>query len=405
MSTSATQRSAQQARLAVVPALRQVCSELHDWLQARDFSGHEPGDLGHSPLLDFPLIRHTILGTMIDRTSHRWGGTRLRHWMSVPRVKTPASVASVLSASCDLYPFDPTILGEIRALRKDLVRLASPGEQELCWGAVSHVHSGSDGKLHTFAPDAVTSCLCGLALLNAAGRLREGAASLVEQAGSVARFLLTRLNRTVDRPDEICFSSTPESSTQVFYVSAMVGGFIARLWQWNRNDEYLELAQRAMNFIRNHQLATGAWYYGMSASQHRILAKEHSKTLCALREYRQCTNDSSFDECLERGHEAYKRCFFETDGTPKYSFDRTYPIDISACAQAISHFCSFALDDLDAVDRALQVFDWTCRNMRNPDGTFLFRRHSVRVQRTPYVAWGQARVFYALARLRSTLAN
>ncbi len=404
MSTPTLQKPSQPSATAVVPAVKQVCSGLHKWLQERDYSGHEPNDITHSPLLDFSIVRETPVGKGLELAGQWLSGTRTRYWLSVPRVKTPGSVALALSACCDLYPFDPTIRPEIRALRKELLRLVSPNENELCWGEVSHVYSGRGAAPHTFKPNAFTSYLCGTALLNVAEKIRDEAPSALEQASSVARFFITRLNRTVDEPGELCFSSTPENSTRVFHGSALVGSFLARLWLWTRNDEHLELAQRTMNFVRNQQLATGAWYYGMSPSQHRIYALHHSHTLCAIREYRQCSGDDSFDECIERGHEAYKRCFFETDGTPKYSYDRTYPVDIACCAQAISHFCAFAQDDLDALDRAVQVFEWTKSHMRNLDGSFAFRRYGEFVQRTPYISWGQSRMFRALTRLRTALA-
>jgi hypothetical protein len=39
------------------------------------------------------------------------------------------------------------------------------------------------------------------------------------------------------------------------------------------------------------------------------------------------------------------------------------------------------------------------KNMRSPDGSFFYQRHRLATNRTPYMRWGQAWMFRALARL------
>ena len=60
--------------------------------------------------------------------------------------------------------------------------------------------------------------------------------------------------------------------------------------------------------------------------------------LDAISMYQKLTGDDRFNSNLEKGFEYYISNFFETDGTPKYYHNKTYPIDIHCPAQCIVHF-------------------------------------------------------------------
>ena len=100
------------------------------------------------------------------------------------------------------------------------------------------------------------------------------------------------------------------------------------------------------------------------------------------------------------GHRYYQAAFFTEDGAPRYYHNRTFPIDIHACSQAILHFTAFSAIDPAALERAWKTFHWTLRNMAAPDGSFYYERHRLWTNRTPYMRWGQAWMLRALARLQ-----
>jgi hypothetical protein len=99
------------------------------------------------------------------------------------------------------------------------------------------------------------------------------------------------------------------------------------------------------------------------------------------------------------GHRYYKATFFTDDGAPKYFHDRTFPIDIHACSQAILHFIAFSSIDPQAQELAQKTFHWTMRNMAAPDGAFYYQRHRLWTNRALYMRWGQAWMLHALAKL------
>ena len=138
----------------------------------------------------------------------------------------------------------------------------------------------------------------------------------------------------------------------------------------------------------------------MAASQSWIDSFHTGYNLCALREYETSTGDRSFHDVAARGYEFYQQYFFRGDGAPRYLHNRTYPIDIHSCSQAILTFCTFAEEDPTALYRAQTVARWTAEHLRNNDGSFGYQIHRGWTDRTPYLRWSQAWMLKALAALR-----
>jgi hypothetical protein len=160
-----------------------------------------------------------------------------------------------------------------------------------------------------------------------------------------------------------------------------------------------------MRYLAAQQRNDGSWTYGANRVQNWIDSFHSGYNLCALLEYSRVSGDASFDPYIARGYEFYKRSFFCKDGAPKYFHDRAFPIDIHSCAQAILTFCAFRERDPEALSLARRTADWTIQNMRSLDGSFFYQRHRLRTDRTPYMRWGQAWMFRALARLEAVLVS
>ncbi len=385
-----------------VPSVRITCEELAQWLRDHYYQGWEPYDLRASEHFQSAFYKKGLPAKLIEYFGEH-SGAGVRKFLKVPLSYTPTTLALSLAACAELYPFDPTVLSTIIVLRGELLRLRHPSEKEFCWGDQYDERFERNLNAPVFWPDCYVSYLAGSAMMTLAEKVRDDSA--IKVAESVGRYFITRLNRSVDEAEELCFSSSPDDQDRIYHKTALVGSFLARLWQWNRNDEYLELAQRCMKFLRNAQLATGMWYYGMDKGQRGINAVQTSYNAIALRDYAYYSGDNSFEDTLFNANEAYKRVFFETDGKPKMFVHRLYPVDIRACSQAIEHFAVMIRDDVDAPDHALGILQWTLKHMRNPDNSFAYRKYALSVQHMAFVAWGQAHMFHAMARLRTAFAQ
>jgi hypothetical protein len=378
--------------------LDEALDKLRTWVETRDYSGWEPYDVLNSPLLRQVTTSDAVAPIMIQ-SAKRFGQTWMRNLLRVPASKNPKALGLFLASYCDLIRCGFDCQREIRYIVSELKRLRSANETDYCWGYDWNYVSFRGNVMPAFYANSIATVFCGGALLDTADAFND--TECEQMADSVARFLLTRLNRSVDTQDHLCFSYTPLDRTLIYNNSALIGAFLARVGARRGYQEFLDLAKRAMQYLADEQRADGAWYYG-ARRRHRWVDGFHTGyNLCALRAYRRYSQDGSFDGAISRGYDFYKRACFTTDGVPKYYATRLYPIDIHSCSQAVLTFCEFAAEDSTALDRALAVARWTCANMRSPDGVFCYQRKRFTTDRTPYMRWGQAWMMRALTRLRA----
>lgn len=380
-----------------LPEIWRVLKDLASWMKARDYAGYEPYDLLNSPLLAGRWARRFPCNTVLIQLGKRFGGLRLRQLLRIPPSKNPKALALILSGYCDWARCGEDTEAEARYLKRELLRLRSPGEPCYCWGYDWDFVALRGTSLPAFRPNAIASYFAGTALLDMHDTFGDPEARRI--AESVGEFVVTRLNRSVDTPSQLCFSYTPSDRTRIYNSSALVGAFLARLTAASGNASYLQLARQAMQYLADAQQPDGSWPYGEKWYQKWADSFHTGYNLVALLTYRLATEDRSFDTVLLRGYEDYRRSFFLSDGTPKYFHNSLYPIDIHSCAQAILTFCAFSREDTEARGLAIRTWHWTFHNMRNSDGSFFFQRRRWRADRTPYMRWGQAWTFRALAAL------
>lgn len=371
---------------------------LRTWMESRHFEGYEPFDLLNSPYLRGRWARQLPLAVLLIQLGKRFAGQRFRQLLKVPRGRNPKTLGLCLSAYCDLARSGYDVSAKAAWLKSELIRLRSPHESYFCWGYDWDYLSLRGSRLAAFSPNCIASYFCGTAMLEMSEVF--GDREALEIAESTAAFMASRLNRSFESADAICFSYTPNDKTLIYNSSALAGLFLARAGKLSGNRAYVSLARKAMVFLVRGQLESGGWYYGQRRRQRWIDSFHTSYNVCALLDYQQTTADRTFEQAMLAGHHYYQATFFRSDGAPRYHHNRTFPIDIHACSQAILHFIAFSSIDPTALESAWKTFHWTTRNMAAPDGSFYYERHRLWTNRTPYMRWGQAWMLRALARLQ-----
>jgi hypothetical protein len=384
--------------LAESSELIQAIQALRTWIESRQYAGYEPFDLLNSPYLSGSWTRKAIPAVLLIQAGKRFAGLRIRRLLKVPPSRNPKALGLCLAAYCDLARSGCDVSAEATLLKRELIGLRSPGEPEHSWGYDWDYLSLRGTRLPAFSPNCVATYFCATAMLEMSEVFGDQEAR--EIAESAARFMVSRLNRSYESAEQVCFSYTPRDRTLIYNSSALVGVFVARAGRLLNNEAYLSLARKAMVFLVRGQLETGGWYYGQLRRQRWIDSFHTSYNVCALLDYQRISGDVSFEPALLRGHHYYQNTFFTEEGAPKYFHNRTFPIDIHACSQAIVHFAAFSSMDPNARQAAWNVFQWTMRNMAAADGSFYYQGHLLWTNRTPYMRWGQAWMLYALAKLR-----
>jgi len=381
----------------------QALQRLRAWIEERDYSGFEPYDLLNSPYLQSKVLRSKWIAPWFIQAGRRFGGSSLRRWLKIPRSKNPKALALCMSAYCDLLGLGISCEQQLHRLKDELLDLRSPGEGLFCWGYDWDFVSFRGTRLPKFSPNSIATCFVANALLDVADVL--GDTDALATAQSAGEFIITRLNRAVDSPHEVCFSYTPNDATRIYNSSALAGALLARLSTTRDWPKGSEVAQCSMRYIAGQQSSNGSWTYGASPVQNWIDGFHTGYNLCALSSYQRYTGDPSFEANLERGYWFYKQNLIREDGAAKHLDRRVYPIDIHACSQAILTFCEFQERDPQALSWAQNTAHWALQNMRSKDGSFFYQRHRTWADRTPYMRWGQAWMLMALARLSKVLSR
>jgi hypothetical protein len=382
-------------------AINAAVVAVQSWIEKRDYAGHEPYDILNSPLFGTWVFGLRPLSWSLLRIGRR-GGMPLRRVLRVPTSKNPKALGLMLAGYCDRLRLGEDCWPQMNYLKSELQRLRSTREEHFSWGYDWNFVALRGTVLPAFQPNAIATIFCGNALLDMAQTGGSGAREMAESAG---RFIVARLNRSVDTASELCFSYTPWDRTRIYNSSALAGAFLTRLGVHGHNSEYVEIAKRCMRYLCREQRPDGSWFYGAGRLQRWIDSFHTAYNLEAILAYRQLTGDRSMDNAIERGYEFYVQHFFDRLGAPKYFHDRLYPIDIHCCSQSILTLCSFVTEDAKAQDRALRMADWTLTNMTSSEGCFYYQKHRLWQDRTPYMRWGQAWMFRALARLQNTLGG
>jgi hypothetical protein len=180
---------------------------------------------------------------------------------------------------------------------------------------------------------------------------------------------------------------------------------LASTWKYTREPELLEVAREAMRYSCSRQREDGSWWYGEEPKYHWIDNFHTGYNLDSLRRYLDSTGEDRFCAHLQRGLRYFKNVFFESDGRPRYYHTKTYPIDIQCASQAIDTLASCSDDDPTCLKTSVSVANWTIDNMQDRTGYFYYRKYPMLTAKTPYIHWGQATMFKALANLSSRLAS
>jgi uncharacterized protein YyaL (SSP411 family) len=204
--------------------------------------------------------------------------------------------------------------------------------------------------------------------------------------------------------ETVCISYVPGLDSRVHNANTLGASLLARTYSHTGDQIFRNLALKALSYTSEHQRQDGSWYYGEKENLHWVDNFHTAYVLDCFKHYSDSVGDDRFDSTIRRGYDYWKTTFFLPDGTPRYYSNKTLPIDIQCCSQAIDTLLFFRDIDQESLELAHKVAEWTINHMQDRDGHFYYRRYSSwLVNKTPTLHWGQATMLCALAALYKTL--
>ena len=365
-------------------------ASLRRYLEREDYSGFDPYDALNSPIaraLSFNLKYLRIGWIQLFRRLP----VNLRTLMLVKEGYNPKGLGLFLGGYVKLHLVEghSDYVERIRYLFGLLESNRSSGYSGNCWGYNFDWQSRAF-YVPKYTPTIVNSAFIGHALLDAYESLNNQ--SFLDMAVPIKEFLLNDLHRTKDG-DTFCFSYTPIDKTRVHNANLLGASLLIRLYKVTGEETLRDAALSSLAYSMRYQREDGSWFYAEAEMQRWVDSFHTGFNLEAVRWFRKSGEASEYNEAYQRGVKFYSDNFFLSDGTPKYYYDRTYPIDIHAPAEAITFLSGEGADYSDLTDR---VLTWMLSNMRDPAGFFYFRKGRGIVNKVPYMRWSQAWAFRAL---------
>jgi len=370
------------------------------WVEERGYKAFDPGD-GSMSFLNALTFNQHFLKRLIT------GGVlrvpfNIRPWIGIrPHVSTKG-MGYMAWGYVKRYRATKDTRHSDRAVRclDWLVNHRAPNYSQYCWG--NHFSfSTRGGTIPALAPTIVWSSLIGQAFLDAYEEL--GNDRYLEVASSICEWIMN-LPREKTKTG-VCLSYVDYFQSSIHNSNMLGASLLARVGRLTGQKGAMEIAKEAMLYSCSRQNADGSWFYGEDAKYHWIDNFHTGYNLDCLKRYTESLGDASFHDNLRRGFVYFKNNFFEADGRPKYYHDKTYPIDIQCAAQAIDTLTFFADHDVEALELALKVAQWTIDNMQARDGHFYYRDLGWTKNKTPMLHWGQGTMFKALAHLSMRLST
>jgi polysaccharide biosynthesis protein VpsJ len=376
-------------------------TRLSSWLQENDCRGYDTFD-GLNARFVRPLTFETnFLRTVLQQGVRRFP-VNLRPLLGVPKDYSTKGMGFLARGFMRLHDAtgDQAFADKAEFALQWLIEHQSPGYNGACWGNHFDYQSRSF-YLPKGMPTIVWTSLIGHAFLDGYDHFKKD--QYLQIAVSACGHILRDLNTYPDG-EGTCISYIPGQNSQVHNANTLGASLLARTYSHTRNDSYLTLATKAIQYTAQHQRPDFSWYYGEKANLHWVDNFHTAYVLDCFKYYGESTGDNRFDERMMKGYAYWKNTFFLPDGTPRYYDYKTLPLDIQCSSQAIDTLVFFRDRDPESLPLALKVAQWTIENMQDSSGYFYYRRYSKwLVNKTPTLHWGQATMLCALAGLYKSI--
>jgi len=376
---------------------------LSGWLETHDYEGYDTFDGLNARFVRFLTFEQPMLRIVLQQGVRRFP-LNLRPILGVRPSRSTKGMGFLAAGFIRLHGLtgEAVWAERARAALQWLVANVSPGYAGACWGNHFDYQSRS-GFERKLSPSVVWTSHIGHVFLDAHDHF--GDALYLDTAVSACEHILHDLG--ADEQDEArCINYFPDSNHHVHNANTLGASLLARTYAHTRNQEYRDLARRAMLYTARSQHADGSWDYGAEPNLRWVDNFHTAYVLDCFKHYSESTGDTQFDSAMMRGYEYWKSVFFCNDGAPRYYNNKMRPLDIQCSSQAIDTLVYFNDLDPDNLPLAVRVAQWTIRQMQDRTGYFYYRCYPAGiVNRTPTLHWGQATMFSALAALLSLLVR
>lgn len=347
-------------------------ARIRAWGEARDWRGRDPYDALTSPLAP-ALTLGSPLGRRLLTQAVKRSPLDLRPLLRIP----PAHNAKALALVASGY-------ARLAAAGDESARPAA--ERWLAWLDANRALGGRGWGYHfdvqtrffhysAQTPNAIATSFAAQAFLDGVELL--GDPRWLDPAEEACEFLLEELLRS--GPAGPYFAYLPGHDELVHNANALCCAVL------DRRGARPDVVAEAIATTLAAQRADGSWPYAEGPAGDWV---DNFHTAYILESLARI----GAPEALARGCDYWERALFLADGTPRYSPERTYPLDAHCYASAVDAW--LALGELGRAERVAALL---VERMLDPSGKVHFQQRRLHMSRVPFIRWTAAPSFRALA--------
>jgi len=381
----------------LIDTARNSLSRLNSYCKNHNWVGFDPFDGLNSRVFQAcPFFKNHKLCRLVFLQLNKKSSVNFRPFLNIKKGRNPKAIGLFLSGMVKLYRKEKKkeYMDLIEQFVKWLKEDSSPGYSGNCWGY------NFDWQSRAFflpkgTPTVVNTSFIGRAFLDAYEVL--GNEEYLEIARSACDFILNDLNR-VEENGSICFSYSPLDQYFVHNATVLASSLLSLLYAKTGEKGLRETARKSVQYVINHQQDNGGWFYGESKTAMGVgIDNFHTGfVLESLKIFTESTGDENYVDGLRKGLIFYQDNFFLKHGEPKYYFNKIYPLDIHSAAQAVVTLSQLKKYGAD-MELCKKVLNWMITNMQDKKGYFYYQKRRFCKIKIPYMRWSQAWAFLALS--------
>jgi hypothetical protein len=380
----------------MIDLIQAAIERLDQWISKSGWVGYDPFDGLTAPLARHLTFRVPLLRIALVQTVRRVP-FNLRPLLGITKKRSTKAMGYFSSGYLHLYQLtgQQDYLDKALACLSDLRENYSRGYSGYAWGNAFDFQSRGGG-LAQEVPTVVWTSFIGGSFVDAYELLSDPV--YLDVARSSCEFILRDLGKRQVTDQSLCISYAPHAQVDIHNSNMLGASLLARVYKHTKEPGLLEVAQKAIRYTMDHQLADGSWYYGEGLRWRWVDGYHTGFVLDALNWYMQATADDQYKMHLVHGMDYY-RAHLSEGVIPKHYSNARYPIDIQAVAQIIQTFAFIRREFHGDVIWADEIARWAIEHMQDSSGYFYFRKGRLFTNKTPFLHWGQSTMLAALALL------
>lgn len=379
---------------------------LKAYCESENFVGWDPYDGLNSKVFKATPLKNWDVARIAWIQGFKRSPVNFREILMVPKHHNAKGIGLFLNGYCNLYKLaekDDTRFGtkkEIRSrideLAELLLKMQNPNYSGACWGY------NFDWQSRAFflpinTPTVVATSFVVEALLKAYEITKNE--TYYKTAISSAEFIKNDLNRIEKNNGLFMFSYSPLDKRAVYNATLLGSKTLALIYHYTKESELKELAYKSVKAVCIEQNEDGSFPHSDQVGQKWRDSFHTGFKLESIQYYQNCCDDTSFASNIENGFKYWMENFFDSETGFSYYYDRNMNptlVDLHCVAQALSTF--HKLNKFSGNEVLLErIVMWAINNMQSRNGYFYFQKNGNKINKTQYMRWPNAWMFYGLS--------